>query len=407
MRRYTTFMLIGLIWGVAVLPQPATAQPGGAALAYVKDNQITLADWQGNPLTVPGPELTQWQSAKLFWSPDGASLYIATRQGLFATGAAGGAAVRIPGEFGLTVAMARHGGTVYNLDTDMPQEISANTAAFPLRETNLATASGGRGRLVVTIGAYQLSTVNVNVTHAAALYARDGGLLEGGRPRLYPTYNNGLLFSCCFPDAGLGLVANGEVTPFDPTFITGAAALNANGSRLAAPITQGVMRVVDLLTLATRDYPLEGMGGYEAIERIGWALDDGAIYFILRQTPQSPLEQLPSGGSYLADTRSAHLALWQLNLVTGAVGELARFGDAFGVSSLAVTHDYVFAVLVERNESLVNALNTGLLDANSAPTDPALDAYIPRTILWRVERATGQMFALDENIWGVVARPPS
>jgi hypothetical protein len=157
-----------------------------------------LADYEGTPLTTPGPELGQWQSARLFWSPDGETLYIATRQGLYVTGAQGGAAVRLPGEFGLTVVPARHGGVLYNIDVENPQPIGENTAAFPIRETNLANAEGGRGRLITSIGNYQLSTVNVALTHAAAVYARGGGLLEGGRPQIWASYGGSVFTHVVF-----------------------------------------------------------------------------------------------------------------------------------------------------------------------------------------------------------------
>jgi hypothetical protein len=72
---------------------------------------------------------------------------------------------------------------------------------------------------------------------------------------------------------------------------------------------------------------------------------------------------------------------------------------------MAATNDYLFATAIAPNDGLVNALNTGALDPNIQPGDPALDAYIPRSTLWRIDQTTGQSFAIDENIWGVTARP--
>jgi hypothetical protein len=398
--------LLGLSLIVAALP--ATAAPfrqsgDEVALAYVKDNVVVLADALGNPLTAPGPELGQWHSARLFWSPDGETLYIATRQGLFATGAQGGAAVRLPGEFGLTMAIARHGGVLYNLDVDNPQNLDEQTVTYPLRETNIANMEGGRGRLIALIGEYQAGTATATLSHAAAVYARDGGLLEGGRPQIYATYGGNLFFSCCFPFAGLGAVdlSTNQLFPYDATFVVGASALNGTASRLIGPTLDGTIRVIDLITGGTRDYALPVTG---VIERTAWDIDETTAYFISRETPISPLELLPSI-TYTADTRSADLVLWELNLITGQADQIANFGDAFGASSMTTTDDFIFVVVVERNEALVTALNTGALPADIQAGDPLLDGYIPRTLLWRVDRLTGEASALDQNVWGVAARP--
>jgi hypothetical protein len=404
--RTRLFYLLLLVMIVAI---PATAAPPqqsseAVALAYVKDNIVMLADWQGNPLASPGPELSQWQSARLFWSPDGESLYIATRQGLFVTGALGGASVRLPGEFGLTVAIARHNGVLYNIDTDNPQVIRENIVGFPLRETNVANMEGGRGRLLSVIGEYQADTANAAVTHAAAVYARDGGLLDGGRPQIYATYGGNLFYSCCFPLAGLGLVDPSTTNTFvyDSTFIPGAAALNSTASRLIAPTTDGIIRTIDLMTAGSRDYVLDVTVGQ--IERMTWGIDETAVYFISRENPTVSLEVLPAV-TYPVDTRSAYLILWELNLITGRTREVASFGDNFGVSSMTATDEYIFVVVVERNEQLVNAFNNGTLPPDIATNDPLLDGYVPRSLFWRVEIGTGEMFAIDENVWGVVARP--
>lgn len=388
-----------------LMTAPVAAQPPGdnVRLAYVKNNTVMLADWEGNPLTTTGPELGQWEAARLFWSPNGETLYIATRNGLFVTSGQGGAAVRLPGEFGLTVAIARHGGVLYNLDTDNPQPIDDTTAAFPIRETNLANAEGGRGRLISTIGSYDLSTANFNATGAAALYARDGGLLEGGRPQFYATYGGSIFYSCCFPNPGLGLfeLSSGDFFTYDTTFRTGPAAMNATMSRLAGPTTDGIIRIIDLISSGQRDYVIDVPG---VIERIAWSLDDSALFFVSREAPQFPLELSPTV-TYQADTRSVTAAIWRLDLVTGSTSPLAEIGDVFGISSLAATNDYLFATAIGSNDALVNALNTGALDPNIQPGDPALDSYIPRSTLWRIDPVTGQTFAIDENIWGVTARP--
>lgn len=396
-------LFVLLVVGLIALPVGAQSNPE-VRLAYVKNNVVTLADASGNPLAYPGPELTQWQSAALFWSPEGASLYIATRQGLFVTGAEGGAAVRLPGEFGLTVAIARHGGVLYNLDVESPQVLPNGALSFPLRETNVANMAEGRGRLVANLGEYQAGTANAILTHAAALYAKDNGLLQGGRPHLYPTYGGTIFFTCCFPQAGLGAFTLGtnEVAVYDPTFLAGAAGVNATVSRLAAPTTDGFIRVYDLLTPGWREYALPSDVG--EVERVAWAVDESAVYFVSRQTPEAPLEIKPEI-TYPADTRSANVLVWELNLINSNVNVLADLGDGFGVSSLAVTGDYVFAVLVESNERLITDLNRGVLPPDIAPDDSRLDAYIPSTILWRIERDSGDLFALDEDVWGVVARP--
>lgn len=400
-------LLIFLGLMVLLLPTIGAAQTNEdmTALAYVKNGVVTLADSAGNPLVSPGPQLQQWQSAKLFWSPEGATLYTATRQGLYVTGAEGGAAVRLPGEFGLTVTIARGGGVLYNLDVDNPQSINNTTTAFPLRETNMGAMQGGRGRLLNTIGAYQTGTATAVLSHAAALYARDGGFLEGGRPRLWPTFGGSLFYSCCFPYEGLGLInlGTGEViSNYDPTFIPGPAATNATISRLAGPTTDGRIRVIDLISEGTRDYVLDVNTG--PIEHLEWALDDSAIYFISREAVAAPLE-LRTGIAYPADTRSAELVLWRLNLVTGRTEEIVSLGEAFGAPTIAITKGYVFIVVVGSNSQLVHDLNTGILDANIALNDPLLDQYIPKTVLWRLDLKDNSLFALDEDVWGVSARP--
>jgi hypothetical protein len=257
-----------------------------------------------------------------------------------------------------------------------------------------------------TIGTYDLNAANTNATGAAALYARDGGLLEGGRPQFYATFGGSLFYSCCFPNPGLGVfeLGSGDVFVYDASFRTGPAAMNATMSRLAGPTTDGLIRVIDLISGGQRDYLIDVPGGVGFIERMAWSLDDGALFFVSREAPAIPLELSPTV-AYQADTRSTTAVIWKLDLVTGNTNALAEIGDVFGISSLTATNDYLFATAIGSNEGLVNALNTGALDPNIQPGDPALDSYIPRSTLWRINPVTGQTFAIDENIWGVTARP--
>lgn len=398
--------ILGLLVGSLLLAPLAHAQPTSVVrLAYIQNNVVTLADYQGVPLAYPGPQLDQWQSASLFWSPDGDSLYIATRQGLYVTGAEGGASVRLPGDFGLTMTIARHGGVLYNLDVDSPQEVGVGLLGFPLRETNVANMEGGKGRAVSTIGEYPVGSANAALSQAAAVYARDGGLLEGGRPKIFTTYGGAIFYSCCFPNPGMGITIVGSVEApyiYDPTIVLGGASLNATQSRLVGPTSDGLIRIYDLVSEGWRDFTLETPTGI--IERTAWSLDETSIYFVSREAPDTPLELRPEV-QYPADTRSSNLTLWELNLVNGSQTYVASFGDGFGVSSMAATNEYVFVVVVESNQRLVDDLNKGALPFDIALDDPALDSYIPRTTLWRVDRLTGEPFAVDEGIWGVVARP--
>jgi cellulose synthase/poly-beta-1,6-N-acetylglucosamine synthase-like glycosyltransferase len=161
------------------------------------------------------------------------------------------------------------------------------------------------------------------------------------------------------------------------------------------------MRIYDLISEGSRDYALESSG---PIEETAWAIDETALYYISREAPPLPLE-LRSEVPYQIDTRSANLLLWELNLVTGGVSLLADLGEAFGASSMAVTDDYIFVVLVESNARLIEDLNRGALAYNLAPEDPLWNTYIPRRLRWRVERAGGGAGVIDEGVWSVVARP--
>ncbi|MCL4878556.1 MAG: hypothetical protein KJ064_17990 [Anaerolineae bacterium] len=390
-----------------ILPPPSSAQTSDAiALAYVMNDSVWLADIEGTPIINTGPQIQPKQGAYLFWSPDGALLYTATREGLFVTSAQGGAANRLPGEFGLTVTLARQGSVIYNLDVENPQEIAENIVGFPLRETNMSNMQGGRGRMLATLGEYQTGTTEAYVSHAAAKYIRDGGLPGAGRPHLWSTYGGSLFYSCCFPNEGLGVldVTTGDNYIYDASFIPGPAALNSTASRLVGPTTDGLIRTIDLISAGSRDYILDIPFSPFDIERMTWSSDDSAIYFVTRGIPADPLQLLPTV-TYPADTRSFYGQLWKLNLITGRIDEITDFGDIYGVSSIAATRDYIFVVVVERNQALIQALNTGQLPPDISPTDPALNNYIPRTLLWRVDVNTGDTFALGENVWGLAARP--
>jgi hypothetical protein len=400
-------LLVILMLCLPVFQATSSAQVAETiAMAYVKDNSVWLADLAGTPIYDVGPPIEPTQGAVLFWSPDGTLLYTATRSGLFVTSADGGASSRLPGEFGLTVTFARHGGVIYNLDVENPQEIEENIIGFPLRQTNIANLEGGRGQMIATIGEYDASSAAVYASHAAALYARDAGLLGAGRPHIWATYGGSLFYSCCFPAPGLNVLelSTGEASIYDATILPGPAALNGTSSRLAAPTTEGFIRVIDLISAGTRDYLLQIPYAPEDIERMVWGTDDSTIFFTIRAIPQNALDVLPII-EYAADTRSAFVELWKLDLVTGRFEIVTDFGDVFGVSSIAANRDYIFVTVVERNEALIQALNTGVLPANISPTDPALNDYIPRTLLWRIDRETGEKYALSENTWGVVSRP--
>ena len=92
-----------VLWAVAsvlalALPLVGVArgQQSEVALAYVWQDTVTLADSAGQPLQQTGPTFTYGQGARLFWTADGRMLYVARDDGLYATGATGGAAVWEP-----------------------------------------------------------------------------------------------------------------------------------------------------------------------------------------------------------------------------------------------------------------------------------------------------------------------
>lgn len=405
MRRRLIIPLIIVLGLLAQTPVYSLARQGQneVYLAYVHENTVQLADAQGNPIATVGPEFQPGQAANLFWTPDGSRLYIARRDGLFQTDAQGGAASRLPGDFSITMTIDRTGNSLYYIessnpiDTDQPGFIT-----FPLRETSTANM-GGTGRLVNYIGNYSVGSSEMALVGAAFQYARDGGVLGAGRPRLIPTYGSTLFFSCCFPDPGLSAIdiPSGEIRGYDNTFIPGPSAINSSLSRLAGPTTNGTIRIIDLITAGTRDYPAN-LGD---IERIAWALDDSALYIVVRGTPKNPLPLSPIVTSPI-DAREADIFVWRLDLVTGSITQLAELGDFYGVSSIAATDEYVFVTAVERNTALVNDLNSGRLPPDLNPNDPRLTSdYLTGSTLFRIRTDGSESFSILADVWGVVARP--
>lgn len=414
MRRFFLwfFILITALPAFAEAYQP-TDSP--VALAYVHQNILKLADAQGNPLYVTGPEFQVGQSARLFWSPDGSNLYIARRDGLFETRAMGGAAARIPGDFGLTVTLDRTGQILYYLDTRnptqstpqsaTPAETPANTTfSYPLRELALRSESQV-GRLVGYVGEYLTSTGNVVLNGAALQYARDGGLLEAARPNLFSTYGDTLFYSCCFPNAGMQAISLQSGTPWffegTQTLIAGRATLNNTYSRLAGPTTDGRLVVVDLITAGVRTYLIDA----GEIERVAWSPDDTALYLAVRTMPRNLLELAPHITTPV-DTRSATISIWRLDLISAQLWPLATLGEFYGVSSMVATHQYIFAVTVENNARLVEALNNGTLSPDIDPSDPTLNTnYLPGTILYRLTPDGREAFSILSDVWGLAVRP--
>lgn len=375
-------------------------------LAYVYQNSVHTADWQGNPLINTGPEFQIGQSANLFWSRDGESLFIARRDALFQTFAEGGAAVRLPGTYGITVTLDRRGEVFYYMESASPQTTEIpNVVTFPLRELAVVNATGGAGRLVGYIGNYPTGTAQATLSGAALQYARDGGLLGASRPRIFTTYGETLFYSCCFPDAGLWAMNlnTGERYSYSgaETFVLGASEINNTFSRLAGPTVDGNLLVIDLISGGMRNYLVDA----GEIERVTWSPDDTKIYMAIRNAPQETL-LLNAAITTSVDTRSANISIWRLDLVTGQVRQLATLGDFYGVSSMAATMDYVFVVAVESNQRLVNDLNAGRLAADTSPSDPILTTnYLPGTTLFRITPDGQEAFSILADVWGVVARP--
>ncbi|MBN1201917.1 MAG: hypothetical protein JXJ20_08695 [Anaerolineae bacterium] len=405
--RITRLALLAALLITALPPATGCAQDSGdVRLAYVHADTVTLAGADGSPVTTTGPAFSYGQGARLFWTADGRTLYIARDDGLYATGPGGAAAAQVPGSYGRTLAVAQDRSALYYLESADPQPVEEGIVSFPVYAIPTDQMQGGRGRLAGYFGRFQAGATRADLTFAAALYARDGGLLNTGRPNLWPTYGVNLFGTCCFPNPGLGMlhVGLGEYSVFDGTFLPGAAAASSTRTHLAGPTTGGTIRVIDLITAGTRDYTLEVAGGLGDVERITWSPDDTALYILARFNPGAPLA-LDIEPPFPVDTRSANIVLYRLNLVTEQVRELAWRPDVYGVSSLAATDRYVFAAVVEPNFALVNALNSGQVAADALSTDPALAAYMPPTHLWRVDIETGEVLDVLDDVWGVVARP--
>lgn len=404
---WRTVWLIGIIAAALFPARPGTAQNSETtALAYVHHNTVTLAGASGTPTVQTGPIFTFGQGARLFWTANGQKLYIARDDGLYATGPLGGAAVQMPGHYGRTLTIAQDGDTLYYLESASPQVVTDGILSFPIRELSLLISDGGTGRLAGYYGRFDASAKIVNLTFAAALYARDGGLLGSGRPNLWPSYGSNLFGTCCFPNPGLARfnVGTGDYALYDETFIPGAAAVNLTRTHLAGPTTGGAIRVIDLITGGTRDYQIEIAGGLGTVERIAWSPDDTWLYIAARSNPDHPLE-LTTTPPFDIDTRSANITVYRLNLVTSVIRELASRSDVYGVSSLAATDDYVFAVVVDSNSALIDANNQGLIPAGTLSNSPTLDPYLPTTHLWRIVSSGGEDNDIADDVWGVVARP--
>jgi hypothetical protein len=386
-------------------------QAGEVALAYVWQDTVTLADADGNPLAQTGPTFGYGQGARLLWTPDGGTLYIARDDGLYVTSPEGSPAVRVPGAYGRTLTIAQDAETVYYLETVSPQELEGENAgrvAFPLRETALALLDGSAGRHTGYFGRFEAGAAQANIAFAAALYARDGGLLGAGRPDLWPTYGSNLFGTCCFPNPGLGIynVGTGEFAIWDTAFRPGAAAVNLTRTHLAGPTTDGsTIRVIDLITGGTRDYLLQIAGGIGEIERVAWSPDDTYLYFASRTPPTTPLTLDKQPGTYTVDPSSADVIVFRLNLVTSVIRELAQRPDVYGVSSLAASDRYVFAVVVDPNTRLVSDLNLRRVRPGAQPTDPDMAKYMPLTHLWRIDAAGDGAQDVADGVWGVAARP--
>jgi hypothetical protein len=405
------FVLVAFGVGVLAIPLASGAaqnDSGPIALAYVWHDTVTLANAEGEPVERPGPTFRYGQGARLFWTADAAMLYVARDDGLYTTGARGGAAVQVPGFFGRTLAISQDGERLYYMESVSPQPLdNPERVSFPIRELDFTLLEGGTGRLAGYFGRYAKNAQLVDLTFAAALYARDGGLLGPGRPNLWPTYGTNLFGTCCFPDPGLGLFNLGtgdQILSYDETFLPGAAAANLTHTHLAGPTTDGTIRVIDLITGGTRDYAIEIAGGIGTVERVAWSPDDTLLYILSRYDPDTTLE-LTVSPPFTVDTRSANVVLYRLNLVTGLVFDLAWRADVYGVSSLAATDRYVFAVVVDPNTALVNAINNGYIPAGTVSTDPALAQYMPQTHLWRVAVDGSSATDLQTDVWGLAARP--
>ena len=407
-------LLLGIFLNlVTTASQAQSSIENEVYLAYVHANTVKLADNEGMPIAEIGPQFSVGQAANIFWSEDGDLLYVARRDGLYQTGAGGSASTKMPGNYGITMTFDGTGDVIYYMESTSPLETeSPDYVTFPFRELNTLQSVGGTGRLVGYIGQYPVGSSEVSIYGAALQYARDGGLLAQdfngqvvmiGRPRLFTTFGSSAFYSCCFPNPGLNIIdtRNGEKTPYDTVFIPGPAGLNSTRSRLAGPTLDGRIRVIDLISAGVRDYE----ANIGVVERVAWSLDDKDLYLVTRENPQSPLEPNPLISTPI-DSRSAYIVVWRMSLSTGRFVKIAELGDFYGVSSMAVTHDYVFVVAVERNAQLIEDLNAGRLPQDISLSDPRLTSdYLPSTVLFRIRPDGTEAFSVMADVWGVAARP--
>ncbi|PJF43517.1 MAG: hypothetical protein CUN55_08715 [Phototrophicales bacterium] len=395
--------IFSIIWQGDLRSHAQSSRPD-VVMAYVYNNSVHLAGADGLPIEDVGP-MFEGQAGKLFWSTDGEILYTVRGNQLFQGYAAGGASVLQPGSYGLTITVDRGGQTLYYLESNNPQPAGDGFVTIPLRESNLSVLSSGPGRLVGYVGRYPSGISALTLTGAALQYARDGGILDSARPKLIATYGPTLFYSCCFPNAGIGAINinSGETWLYEGTenVILGAADISSDLSRIIAPNTNNGVTIVDLITGGWRSYNLD-LG---TIERVAFGPNSRDAYLVVRQPPTNPLQLNPSILTPL-DLRSAYITIWQLDLITGNTVRIASLGDFYGASSIAVTEDYIFVVVVESNAKAVEDLNAGRLPGDLSIDDPILrSTYLPNSILYRISFDGQEAISIMSNVWGVTARP--
>lgn len=392
---------------MSLAPRSSQAQQSNTtvAMAYVHDNEVWLAGADGLPLVNVGPSF-EGQAGRLFWTQDGRILYIIRGNELFQTFADGGAAVKLPGTYSLTITLDYNDQVLYYLESNNPQDTEVeNFITLPLRETNIGLMSEGSGRLVGYVGRYPRGTNNLMLVGAALRYAQDGGLLGSGRPRLVPTYGTTIFYSCCFPEPGMdGLnIATGQSINYTgaETLILGGSDINKTLSRLAGPSSNGGVLVVDLIAGGSRRFPVD----VGTVERVAWGYGDRYLYLAVRQPARTPLTLDPDVTTDL-DLQSAYMTIWRLDLVTNNSTQLAQLGDFYGISSMGVTEDYIFATVVESNFRTVADLNSGLLPGDMRGDAPLLRGeYLPNAILYRISLDGGEAISILNDAWGVTIRP--
>src|SRR5690606_27468444 len=103
--RWLIAVAIGLLFAAPHVSR-AQVDPREVALAYVWENVVTLAGVDGEPLAQPGPEFGYGEGARLFWTGDARTLYVARDNGLYAAGPGGSAPVQVPGRYGRTITIS-------------------------------------------------------------------------------------------------------------------------------------------------------------------------------------------------------------------------------------------------------------------------------------------------------------